>query len=169
FGEPGIGSLQDTLATAARLNQFGSAAAARGLRFYVHNHDSEIKTKYLYDLEKNGHPHMVSAWEIVAANTDPRIVHFEVDIHWTRVGFGLDHFADVLDFLRKYRSRIELLHVKDTTPNGRITDLGKGTTDWSAVFEAAGSQIRYYVWEYDNDPTPFESAVIAYHYLRCQN
>jgi sugar phosphate isomerase/epimerase len=167
FGEPGIGSLKNTLATAANLNRFGAAAAARGLRLYVHNHEDEIRTKYRYDLDHNGHPRMVSAWEIVAANTDPRLVHFEIDIHWTRVAFGLDHFADVLAFLRKYRGRIELLHVKDTAADGSITDLGKGTTDWSAVFQAAGPQIPYYVWEYDDDPAPFESARIAWHTLRC--
>ncbi len=37
---------------------------------------------------------MASAWEIVAANTDPRYVHFEVDIHWARVGIGLDKFDE---------------------------------------------------------------------------
>jgi sugar phosphate isomerase/epimerase len=168
FGEPGIGSLKDTLATAANLNRFGAAAAAKGLRLYVHNHDEEIKTKYPYDIDHNGHPHLVSAWEIVAANTDPRFVHFEVDVHWTRVGFGLDHFADVLAFLRAHRDRIAFLHVKDTTANGQITDLGKGTTDWPAVFAAAGPQIRAYIWEYDDDPDPFASAEIAYRYLSCR-
>ncbi len=167
FGEPGIGSLKDTLATAANLNKFGAAAAAKGLRFYVHNHEDEIRTKYSYDIDHNGHPRLVSAWEIVAANTDPRLVHFEVDIHWTRVAFGLDHFQDVLAFLRKYRGRIEILHVKDTAADGAITDLGKGTTDWPAVFEAAGPAVAYYVWEYDGDPAPFESAKIAWQTLRC--
>ena len=139
FGEPGIGMfLKDTLATAANLDKFGAAAAAKGLRFYVHNHEDEIRTKYSYDIDHNGHPRLVSAWEIVAANTDPRFVHFEVDIHWTRVAFGLDHFPEVLAFLRKYRSRIEILHVKDTAADGSITHLSKGTTDWPAVFEAAG-------------------------------
>ena len=168
FGEPGIDSLKDTLATAANLNRFGKEAAARGLRLYVHNHDEEIKTRYLYDIDHDGRPRMVSAWEIVAANTDPRLVHFEVDVHWTRIGFGLDHFADVLAFLREHRDRIEMLHVKDTDARGNITDLGKGTTDWPAVFAAAGPQIRYYIWEYDDDPAPFVSAAIAYRYLRCQ-
>ena len=168
FGEPGIGSLKDTLLTAANLNRFGKEAAARGLRLYAHNHDEEIKTKYIYDLKHDGHPRLVSAWEIVAANTDPNYVHFEVDVHWTRVGFGLDHFQDVLAFLRKYRGRIEMLHVKDTDPQGRITDLGRGTTDWPAIFTAAGEKIRYYIWEYDDDPAPFESAAIAWRTLRCE-
>jgi sugar phosphate isomerase/epimerase len=168
FGEPGIGSLKDILATAAHLNTFGAAAAAKGLRFYVHNHEDEIRTKYSYDIDRNGHPRLVSAWEIVMANTDPRLVHFEVDIHWTRVAFGLDRFQDVLAFLRKYRDRIEILHVKDTAADGAITDLGKGTTDWSQVFQAAGPAIAYYVWEYDGDPTPFESAKRAWQTLRCE-
>jgi len=168
FGEPGIKTLKDTLATAANLNRFGAAAAAKGMTLYVHNHDEEIKTKYVYDLTHDGHPRLVSAWEVVAANTDPRLVHFEVDVHWTRVGFGLDRFADVLTFLRTHRDRIAFLHVKDTTADGRITDLGRGTTDWPAVFAAAGPQIRYYIWEYDDDPDPFRSAQIAYGYLRCQ-
>ncbi len=167
FGEPGIGSLKDTLATAANLNKFGKLAADRGLRLYVHNHESEIRTKYLYDLHKDGHAGMVSAWEIVAANTDPRTVRFEVDIHWTRIAFGLNHFADVLAFLRRYQDRIEILHVKDTAADGAITDLGTGTTDWPAVFAAAGSHVRYYVWEYDGDPDPFKSADIAYRTLSC--
>ena len=133
FGEPGIGSLKDTLATAARLNDFGRAAAARGLRLYVHNHESEIRTKYLADIDRNGHPRLATAWEIVAANTDPRYVHFEVDVHWTRVAFGLDKFDAVLAFLRQYRDRIEILHVKDTAKDGSITGIwGKGTTDWGA-------------------------------------
>ena len=168
FGEPGIENLKDTLATAANLNRFGAAAAAKSLTLYVHNHDEEIKTKYPYDLAHDGHPRPVSAWEIVAANTDPRLVHFEVDVHWLRVGFGLDHFADVLAFLRAHRDRIAFLHVKDTAVDGQITDLGRGTTDWPAVFAAAGPQIRYYIWEYDDDPDPFRSAGIAYHYLRCE-
>lgn len=168
FGEPGIKSLKDTLATAANLNRFGAAAAAKGLRLYVHNHDEEIKTKYLYDIAHTGHARLVPAWEIVAANTDPRLVHFEVDVHWTRIGFGLDHFTDVLAFLRAHRDRIAFLHVKDTTAGGRITDLGKGTTDWPAIFAAAGPQIRYYIWEYDDDPDPFASAAIAYRYLSCR-
>ena len=104
----------------------------------------------------------------MAANTDPKLVHFEVDVHWTRVGFGLDKFNDVLAFLRAHRDRIEILHVKDSAPDGAITDLGRGTTDWAKVFEAAGPQIRYYIWEYDDDPDPFRSAAIAWRTLTCQ-
>jgi hypothetical protein len=37
----------------------------------MHNHAAEVSTTYSYDIKKNGKPEMVSALEIVAANTDP--------------------------------------------------------------------------------------------------
>ena len=168
FGQPGFDTLENTLATAANLNILGKAAADKGLHLYLHNHQAELNTKYSYDLNKNGKPEMVSAWEIVAANTDPRYVNFEVDVHWARVGLGVDKFDDLIAFLNKYQKRIVMLHVKDTTADGKITDLGMGTTDWPAVFKAAGPSIRYYIWEYDGVPDVFKSADIAYRYLRCE-
>ena len=168
FGDPGFDTLEHTLQTAANLNTLGKAALDKGLRLYVHNHNREIDTKYSYDLNKDGKPVMASAWEIVAANTDPRYVSFEVDVHWARIGFGVDKFDDVLAFLKKYQNRIVMLHVKDTTADGKITDLGAGTTDWPAVFKAAGPNIAYYIWEYDGVPDVFKSGDIAYRFLRCQ-
>jgi sugar phosphate isomerase/epimerase len=167
FGPPGIGTRDAVLATARNLNARGQAAAARGLHLYVHNHEAEFSTKYPYDVDRNGHPRTVSAWEIVAANTDPNLVNFEIDVHWARRAFGLDHFDALLAFLRKYAPRIAMLHVKDTAADGSITDLGRGTTDWPRLFDAAGPGVRYYVWEYDDPPDPMASARIAYRYLRC--
>jgi sugar phosphate isomerase/epimerase len=168
FGEPGLDTLEHTLATAANLNRLGRAAAAKGLRLFVHNHEGEIATRFSYDLTGHGKKQPVPAWEIVAANTDPRLVTFEVDIHWTWRALGIGKSADLLAFLEKYRGRIELLHIKDTAANGGITDLGKGITDWPAVIKAAGPGVRYYIWEYDNDPDVFKSARIAYDFLRCR-
>lgn len=167
FGAPGIDTLSHTLATAARLNALGQRATARGLRLYVHNHVQELTTRFPYDLNKTGHAAPVSAWEIVAANTDPRYVHFEVDIHWAAIAFGLDRPDALLAFLRKYRARIDMLHVKDTRPDAGITDIGRGITDWPAIFQAAGPDVRYYIWEYDGVPDVFSSAGIAYRFLRC--
>ncbi len=168
FGQPGLDTLEHTLATAANLNALGQRAAARGLRLYVHNHTQELTTKFPYDLNRTGRTEPVSAWEIVAANTDPRYVHFEVDVHWARVAFGLDRFDALLAFLRKYQSRIDALHVKDTLANARMTDLGMGITDWPAVYAAAGPNVRYYIWEFDNVPDVFKSAAIAHRFLRCE-
>ena len=168
FGPPGFATLESTLQTAANLNRLGKAAADRGLKFYVHNHAGEFRQTFPYDLHKTGKLQPTPVWEIVAANTDPRYVRFEIDVHWARVGIGVDRFGELLDFLRRHRDRIELLHVKDTLANGQMTDLGAGTTDWPSVFEAAGPQIRYYFWEYDDPPDPFASAETGYRYLTCQ-
>ena len=167
FGKPGFDSLEHTLQTAQNLNLLGNAAAEKGLTLYVHNHQGEWTTKYPYDLNRDGNRAPVSAWQIVAANTDPRYVHFEVDVHWARIGIGLDKFDDLLAVLRRYRGRIVMLHVKDTTADGKITGLGEGTTDWPAVFAAAGPDIRYYIWEYDRVPDVYKTGAAAYRFLRC--
>jgi len=161
FGPPGIDTIQNTLATARNLNARGREAAARGLRLYVHNHSGEFVQRF----DSGGAS--LPAWEIVAANTDPLLVSFEVDGHWARQGLGLNNTDALLALLRKYGARIVMLHVKDTAPDGSITDLGRGTTDWPRVFAAAGPTIRYYIWEYDNPPDPIASAQIAYRYFSC--
>ena len=93
------------------------AAAAEGLTLYVHNHTGEFDNRFLYD-HGDGKPVMTSAWEIVAANTDPRFVQFEIDVFWARLAFKPDRFDDLLAFLesqptahRNQLSHLERAHV----------------------------------------------------------
>jgi sugar phosphate isomerase/epimerase len=167
YGPPGLnGGIENVLATAANLNKLGEAAAAKGLALYMHNHAAEVSTTYSYDIKKNGRPEMVSALEIVAANTDPRYVHFEIDVHWALNGLKGNQ-DDLIAFLNRLKGRIIALHVKDTAPDGRITDLGAGVIDWTRVYAAAGPDVKYYIWEYDGAPEPMKNAEIAYKYMRC--
>lgn len=166
FGSPGLDTLDHVLETARNLDTLGKAAAAEGITLYVHNHTGEFDNRFLYD-HGDGKPVMTSAWEIVAANTDPRFVQFEVDIFWARLAFKPDRLDDLLAFLTKYRSRIALLHMKDLAANGAVTDMGAGTTDWRRVIEAAGPQIAYYVYEFDFPSDPAKSAKIGFDYLSC--
>ena len=167
FGPPGLnGGIENVLATAANLNKIGEAAAAKGFALFMHNHSAEISTTYSYDIKKNGKPEMVSALEIVAANTDPRYVHFEIDVHWALDAYKLDQDA-MIAFLNRLKGRIIALHVKDTAPDGKITDVGKGIIDWPRVYAAAGPDVKYYIWEYDGAPEPMKNAEIAYKYMRC--
>ena len=56
-------------------NRFGAAARARGLRFYHHHHSEEFAVEggdRLYD--------------VLLAETDPRLVFFEFEIFWSHVG-----------------------------------------------------------------------------------
>jgi len=167
YGPPGLnGGIENVLATAANLNKLGEAAAAKGLALYMHNHAAEVSTTYSYDIKKNGKPEMVSALEIVAANTDPRYVHFEIDVHWALNAYKGNQ-DELNAFLTRLKGRIIALHVKDTAPDGKITDLGAGVIDWPRVYAAAGPDVKYYIWEYDGAPEPLNNAEIAYKYMRC--
>lgn len=165
FGK--IDTLENTLATAATLEALGDAAAKRGLKFFVHSHQAEIKTHFDIDLKGDGKVQSMSVFDIVAAKTDPRHVNFEVDVGWADAAFGLK-LDDTLAFLTSHRSRLVMLHVKDMTPDGKPTDMGRGVVDYSRVVQAAGPQIAYYIWEYDHPPKPMESAQIAYQYMTCK-
>jgi sugar phosphate isomerase/epimerase len=166
FGGPGLDTLDHVLETARNLNELGEAAAAEGLTLYVHNHTGEFDNRFPWD-HGDGKPVETSAWEIIAANTDPRLVQFEIDVFWARLAFRPERFDDLLAFLETYRSRIALLHMKDLAPNGAVTDMGAGTTDWRRVVEAAGPQIAYYIYEFDFPSDPAKSAKIGFDYLHC--
>jgi sugar phosphate isomerase/epimerase len=177
------GTNMDTVAgalnMAAVLNGLGQRAAQRHMMVYGHNHWPEFATKLSYDVTGDGVPETVPALEVVIRNTDPRYVTFEIDVHWALEGLGYDKQPELLAFLRKYSSRISMLHVKGSDPNGggpprpdyafqRITDVGgpRDITDWKAVFRAA-SNVDYYHFEYDLAPDPFASAASAFRYLDC--
>lgn len=165
FGPIGLDSYEKVLATADNLNRLGKAAAAQGLRFMVHDHDAALRFRYPYDLDGDGHPEPATAWEIIAARTDPKALRFEVDIHWALKGLGSEDA--LVRFLARNRDRIDLLHVKDRTADGSVTDLGRGINNWPRILAAAGPGIRYYIWEYERPADPLRSAAIAYSYLRC--
>lgn len=165
YGPPGFKSLDDVLATAKNLNEIGQRSAAKGLKFYVHNHTQEFDNRYMYDINKDGKPVMTTAWEIIAANTDPRYVNFEVDVHWALEAFKLDQPA-MLDFIKKHSDRIILYHIKGTKGT-ELADVGGDDTNWPAVY-AAGKNVQYYIWEYDGPPDGLKSAEIAFNYMTCK-
>lgn len=78
-------------------NQVGELAAARGMRFYYHNHFQEFQRfgdDYVYDL--------------ILANTDPSLVFLQLDTYWMYRG-GQDPIA----WMRRHPDRVILLHQKD--------------------------------------------------------
>ncbi|RKQ88285.1 sugar phosphate isomerase/epimerase [Solirubrobacter pauli] len=143
---PGQGTYAQTLATAAQLNRSGKRSVEAGTgKAYIHNHTAEFETKY----DVNGV--VKSAWEILMDNTDPRYVMAEVDAGW-----ATDAPVDVVDLLTRYRTRIEMMHVKDLTnvaPAGRSgqpVQLGTGEIDYGRIFAAAkNSNVKWYHYELD--------------------
>ncbi|WP_166848297.1 sugar phosphate isomerase/epimerase [Isoptericola sp. BMS4] len=161
FASPGIGSYEDTLATAATLNRLGEAASKQGLhKIFGHNHQHEFTT--VYTDPATGEEK--SAWEIIADHTDPRYVTFEVDVLW-----AYDAGIDVVQLLETYGDRIELLHIKDGFLNGddraTFANVGEGELDWEPILEAAHGHVRYYTLEYDLAPDGRDFASESFDHL----
>jgi sugar phosphate isomerase/epimerase len=154
-------------AMAEEFNAFGEAARARGLRFYFHNHPGDFALD-------GGTP----IYDTLLAETDPKLVYFEMDIAWFVAGG-----ADPIAYLREHgSSRFPLFHVKDltftapepapapvppdprsprTTPSnvaqpGRpywLKDVGKGDIDFAAIFAALRDpREHHYFVEHDDAP-----------------
>jgi Xylose isomerase-like TIM barrel len=167
FPTPGIGSYENTLATAIVMNELGRRSVRNGTgKFYGHNHQQEFRTQYADPVTGQ----MKSAWQILVENTDPRYVAFQLDVLW-----ATDGGADPVELLRKYPKRIQLLHIKDGVnvadpANATPVPLGEGEMEFEPILRAAKGKVRYYVYEQDppfDDPTfdPFASAQAGWDYL----
>ena len=105
FPTPGIGSYENTLATAIVMNELGRRSVRNGTgKFYGHNHQQEFRTQYADPVTGE----MKSAWQILVENTDPRYVTFQLDVLW-----ATDGGADPVALLNRFGDRIFALHVKD--------------------------------------------------------
>ena len=134
-------------ALAAEFNTWAAEARDEGLRFYFHNHPGDFALD-------GGRP----VYDTLLAETDERLVFFELDIAWIEAGG-----QSAYDYLRRHGPwRFPLFHVKDltwtqpavpagvtpapprTTPGnvnlpGRsywLRDVGKGDIDFARIFSA---------------------------------
>lgn len=143
-------------AAAAEFNAFGAAAQARGLRWYHHNHQNEFR--FAADDPS------VRLYDLLLAETDPKLVFLEMDIYWAYVGQHIAPGFDPIDYVVANRLRYPLFHAKDgrrsTSANGYdITEFGAGDIDFERFYSSIGSRGRHYsLWEQDNAPnTPPEA------------
>ena len=166
---------------AEQWNHLGSLAAARGMKFYLHNHCQEWAL-CPDDPTRRGE-------DILLAETDPKLVWFELDIYWAYVGRWQSgqvvKFDPLTDYAIPYRNRYLLFHVKDGKPDqsGRFTDAfddivddGEGVIDYVTFFArlfaaSSGEQKRHwYIQERDNASShprgPLASAQISFLTLR---
>lgn len=91
---------------ATYFNRIGELAAERGMQFCYHPRQQEMKVT-------DGK----SAFETIAANTDPEKVHFEIDTYE-----ATEAEVDVEELLKRLTKRVTLLHIHD---HGIIGDSGK--------------------------------------------
>lgn len=136
----------------SKLNAFAPRARDAGFRTAYHHHDFEFET------DGGTRP-----FDLLLAETDPDLVHFELDVYWLKKA-GEDPRA----MIEKLQGRVRLVHLKDMTPDGGMTDVGSGTLDFPSLLAASGTAgVEHYFVEHDFPPKPYWPSVEAsLHYLR---
>jgi sugar phosphate isomerase/epimerase len=139
------------------LNKAAEHARVYGIKVGYHNHNPEFVP--LSDDPKR------TGYDILMAETDPKLVHFELDLYWAWYAG-----KDPVKLLRKYPKRFRQFHVKDMDANGEITAPGTGVIDFARIFKAAedlGVDINEYIIEQDNaGDKAVTSARLGYRMLR---
>jgi sugar phosphate isomerase/epimerase len=152
-------SVEAWMTGAERLDRLGARLRDAGIRYSYHNHAFEFEPIPGSGLLK---------FDILFDVTSPDNLKVELDTAWVQYG-GQDPAA----YLRKYAGRCPVIHVKDIDPDApdgeyRFTELGRGTLDWPAIFDAAREAgVQWYIYEQDTCPgDPLESARISYEFLK---
>lgn len=118
-------SREDYVNTAKALDEIGEKLRAKGLQLGYHNHDSEF-------VQFDGEYGM----DILYNNTRPENMVAEIDTCWVFFA-GVDPAA----YVRKFRSRCPLVHLKDLTSRNReefkFAEVGTGINDIKGIVEAA--------------------------------
>lgn len=133
---------------------------ASGIKVGYHNHNFEFAPV-------GG----TTGLEILLANTDPKLVTFELDVGWVAAAG-----ADPAAVLAKHKGRFTMMHVKDikagTTPNFALkmdpAEIGSGILPWKTLLPAAyAAGVRgFYVEQEPPFARPrIEAAKISVDYL----
>jgi sugar phosphate isomerase/epimerase len=154
-------TMDDWRWNADEFNRMGTKVKAAGMQFGYHNHTMEFRSQ-------NG----VVPFDELMRLTDPSLVTIEMDCGWVVVGGG-----DPVEYLRRYPTRISMLHIKDfkknpETASGAATplpaELGRGTVDYHPIFAAARkANIKHCFVEQEGfDMPPMESLKIDLEYMK---
>jgi sugar phosphate isomerase/epimerase len=148
---------------AENANKAGEKCAKAGIQLCYHNHSFEFQK---LEGGKTG-------WETFVAEFDKRLVKFEVDVFWVKLG-GLDPFKT----LTSLKGRVSQVHLKDLAkgaktqydegkvPHESFKELGAGTIDMSKVLqlcEKTGVQQCHV--EQDQSPAPLSSIRTSMNHL----
>lgn len=128
-------------AAVANFSRWAEQLKSAGLGFAYHNHDFEFTVK----------PGGRSLFDTLVAETDPELVKIELDLFWV-VAAGEDPKA----IITRLPGRIYAYHVKDRTPDGKMTSVGEGTIDFADIFtlnDTAG--VKHFYVENDQPPAPY--------------
>ncbi len=138
----------------ARLfNRAGAVARELGLQFAYHNQDFEFA-------RRGGRV----PYDVLLAETDPKLVALELDLYWITKGGG-----NPLAYFARYPGRFPMVHVKDMDKTRRrgMTDVGRGVIDFKKILaRRAQAGITYCFVEHDQPADPFASIRASYDYLK---
>ena len=150
-------SLDDFKKFADEFNQKGEICKKNGIRFAYHNHDYSFK-------EMDGQ----LPQDVMMKNTDPSLVDFEMDMYWVVAG-GQDPEA----WLKKYKNRFRLCHVKDRTKGATeaadTCTLGEGSIDYPKILKTAKENgTEYFIVEQEKytGTTPLKAAEMDAEYMK---
>jgi len=145
-----------------KMNKAGEMARKAGLTFAYHNHAFEwgqMDGKRVFDR--------------MFANTDPKLVQFEVDVFWLTVGG-----VDPVTFLKEHSGRVPLLHLKDkmadqkvqyneNVPKATFKEVGNGNIDFPGILRTArDAGVKHYFVEQDQTPgDPIASLKQSFTYI----
>lgn len=117
---------------AGQLNEIGAKVKRDGFQLGYHNHEIEFRP-----VEGQ------VPWDILMANTDPKLVKAQIDVGNLTFGGG-----NAIECLSKYKNRCFSLHCKDFKPGQASVPVGQGILDWKKIFAIAKSaNIKNYVTE----------------------
>jgi sugar phosphate isomerase/epimerase len=128
-------------AFAKDLNKAGKLARRAGLDFGYHNHHNEFAR------QDGG---SLTGYDILTSQTDPDLVHLEVDLFWAFRGAH-----DPVDLIHQHRGRIRQVHVKDLDTAASFADPGAGLIDFGRIFQhSAEAGLIEYIVERDDAGSP---------------
>lgn len=149
--------LDDFKKFADEFNQKGEICKKNGIKFAYHNHDytfKELEGQLPQDLLMN--------------STDPSLVDYELDMYWVVAGG-----QDPETWLKKYKNRFKLCHVKDRTKGATeaadTCTLGEGSIDYAKILKTAKENgMEYYIVEQEKytGTTPLKAAETDAAYMK---
>ena len=156
------GGIETFKKLAETLNKSGEKARAAGLTLCYHNHAFEFEPMQ-----------GTTGLDLLMKETHKGLVSLEMDVFWVSVA---GHDPVVL--LKKYASRVALLHLKDKASGAPVQynenvsketfkEVSNGTLDFPAILEAAKkTAVKNFFVEQDQTPgDPIESLRQSYKYL----
>lgn len=150
-------TLDDFKKIAADFNLKGEICKKNGIRFAYHNH------AYSFEQLEGQYPQ-----DVMMNNTDASLVDYEMDIYWV-----VTAKQDPEAWLKKYKGRFRLCHVKDRTKGSTEAadscDLGKGSIDFPKILKTASQNgMQYYIVEQEryDGTTPLKSAEAGAAYMK---